>query len=119
MSLPLQLTTLLHGNCIKASNADISNENPDPEDEAGTPIIQVISDVKTNEDVSVVERTASSEVKSPGTCNEIFNNYFSIFFNIFIFFLAIYPYVWLLLDRRFARKTCGICSRMIRSRDQN
>ena len=115
MSLPLQITTLLHGNCLQKSKNitnDITTEDPKNEAEIVSSVARTIPDP--------INFLDPSEPKGvPGSCNAFFNSYFSIFFNIFIFFLAIYPYVWLLLDKRFARKTCGICSNMIRSRDQS
>ena len=70
-----------------------------------------------------LQKREMDELGNPGNqrnceCDEKFNDFFNIFFNIFIFFLALYPYVWLLLDKRFARKICGICTNlMIRPRE--
>ena len=83
MSLPLQMTNLVHGICLKKAMVE------------------------------------SSMLLNESVCIDQYVDIFTIFFNIFIFFLAIYPYVWLLLDKRFARKTCGICINMMRSRDQS
>ena len=48
------------------------------------------------------------------TCDDDFGELFAIFYRVFNFFLIIYPYVWLLLDKQFARKTCRMmCSNMM------
>lgn len=57
-----------------------------------------------------ISAAVHSNCHDSGVCRQ-FTVYVIIFYHISMLGLAIYPYMWLLLDKQFARKTCSIFSR--------
>lgn len=57
-----------------------------------------------------ISAAVHSNCHDSGVCRQ-FTIYVIIFYHISMLGLAIYPYMWLLLDKQFARKTCGIFTR--------